>query len=152
MKFQSDCPQEFKEYVFEKSFALSKEKCEQVWDKLQRRETFVDGQIFPYQVNFDAAEQKGPFLKGELNIHHGPLLSVHGIIGDVRDDYRDLQYFYGSYVLSFRLVRPVRLEFFRDNDYVIKMRITSYIKPWFLPLWNMGNEVFWKFFGITFLF
>jgi hypothetical protein len=122
---QSKCPPFLQEHQFERYFPIRKEKLDQIWQSLNLRESFVKGQLFPYRVEFDAPTQEGPFQSGELNIHHGPLLSAHGQIGEVTPNYRDLQYFYGSYVLSFR---------------------------WIRPLWNTGNEIFWKFLGITFLF
>lgn len=136
-------------WTFEREFNFSGEKIEKVWEVLQRRETFIKGQIFPYNVEFDAPSQSGPFLSGELNVHHGPLLSVHGAIGEVTDSYRSLNYFYGSYVLSFRVVRPTQLEFIREGD-IIRMRLSAYIAPWFLPIWKLGNRAFWTFFGINF--
>lgn len=150
MSYQSPCPSHMIEHVMEKQFSVKEGKMEELWERLNCRETFVDGQIFPYQVEFDAPEQKGPFQTGELNIHHGPLLSVHGAIGEITETYRGLDYFYGSYVISFRWARPVKLEFLRDGN-VLTLRLHTYVKPWFLPLWNFGNNVFWKFFGITFL-
>jgi hypothetical protein len=140
-----------KEHVFEKFFPIRAEKLDGIWQSLNLRESFVKGQVFPYRVEFDSPTQEGPFQEGELNIHHGPFLSVHGIIGKVQKDYRDLQYFYGSYVLSFRFIRPVRLEFFRE-DKGIRLKLQSYTRPWILPIWNAGNALFWKFLGITFFF
>lgn len=144
-------PTGFKKHIFEKTFSLSEDKVERVWQALQRRETFTKGQIPPYKVEFDADSQHGAFEKGELNIHHGPFLSVHGVIGDVTDHYRDLSYFYGSYVISFRFVRPTRLEFFREEG-LIRLKIHCYVKSWFEPIWSLINIIFWSFFGITFLF
>ena len=149
---QSKCPRNFQVHVYERQFAIKdKQKREKVWNSLQRRETFVQGQIPPYRVEFDSSSQFGNFETGELNIHHGPLLSVHGAIGEVSENYRDLNYFYGSYVLSFRLIRPTRLEFFLTEE-GLNLKIHCYIKPWFLPFWRLGNDFFWKFFGISFLF
>ena len=119
------------------------------WDKLQLRETFVKGQIPPYKVEFDSITQSGAFSIGELNIHHSPFLSVHGAIGEVSSHYRDLNYFYGSYVLSFRLIRPTRLEFFK-TDNSIKVRLTTYVRPIFKPIWQFGLKFFWGTFGINF--
>ncbi|MCJ8277822.1 MAG: hypothetical protein HRT44_00095 [Bdellovibrionales bacterium] len=147
---QSSCPKDMTLHVFEKSFSLPKEKADVVWDKLQRRETFIKGQLPPYKVEFETDLNEGPFEEGELNIHHGPLLSVHGIIGKVTKDYRDLSYFYGSYVISFRWIRPIRLEFFREEN-TIKLKIQSYVRPWIKPIWHNINNLFWKFSGITFL-
>lgn len=147
----SDCPKFMKKDIFKIHFNLSEEKKSKVWANLQKRETFVKGQIPPYRVEFESGLNEGEFYEGEKNIHHGPLLSVQGEIGKVTDEYRSLHYYYGSYVLSFRLARPVLLEFSKDVD-GIEMRLHSYIKPWFLSLWRFGNRVFWKKFGISFLF
>ncbi|MBY0415403.1 MAG: hypothetical protein K2Q18_14620 [Bdellovibrionales bacterium] len=149
MKNQSSVPRNFKEDIFEMSWNFDKDKCQIAWDKLQLRETFVKGQIPPYKVEFDSSTQFGAFATGELNIHHGPFLSVHGAVGEISSNYRDLQYFYGSYVLSFRLVRPVRLEFIK-TDTSIKVRLTSYVHPMFRPYWQFGLNFFWKTFGISF--
>tara|TARA_B100001094_G_C18154631_1_gene785665 strand:+ start:525 stop:962 length:438 start_codon:yes stop_codon:yes gene_type:complete len=137
-------------HTYERSFDVKSEKMTDLWNKLNLRNTFVDGQIFPYKVEFDAPQQNGPFAEGELNIHHGPLLSVHGMIGEVNDQYRGLEYFYGSYVISFRLVRPLRLEFFNESD-KLRLKLTVYVKPWFKPIWKLGNDTFWGLLGIKFL-
>ena len=112
------------------------------------RETFVDGQIFPYKVEFDSESQRGALAEDELNIHHGPLLIVHGKIDEVRSDYRSLEYFFASYVISFRLVRPKILEFYRVEG-GLRLRLSSYFSPWFETFWNLGNRIFWTFFGIN---
>jgi len=150
-KIQSSCPSSMITDVFHRTFTSSPQKLDSVWESLNKRETFVKGQVFPFRVEFDNVSQEGAFQTGELNIHHGPLLSLHGAIGDVSADYRDLKYFYGSYVFSFRWIRPTRLEFFRREN-SIELKIHSYLKPWARPLWRAGNALFWKFFGITFLF
>lgn len=149
MKTQSLTPKNFNLHTFEMSWDFSSDKCQLAWDKLQLRETFVKGQFPLYKVEFDAPLQSGAFLPGELNIHHGPFLSVHGAIGEISPSYRDLKYFYGSYVLSFRLVRPVRLEFFKSQN-SIKVKLTSYVHPIFQPIWHLGLKFFWGTFGVTF--
>ena len=151
MKNQSDCPKGFVEDVFETSFSMSKKRCLKMWQKLQLRETFVKSQLFPYKVEFDSESQKGAFLEGELNTHHGPGISLHGAIGKVDESYRDLKYFYGSYVLTFRLIRVKRLEFFKDSDEQIRIRLTTYTRSWFKFIWNRSNYVFWKMFNLTFI-
>ena len=147
----SKCPSYLAEDIIEYDFMLDEEKAKNVWKMLQRRETFVRGQVPPYQVNFETGLEEGEFFSGEKNIHHGPFLSVHGEIGEVKDDYRSLFYYYGSYVISFRLVRPWLLEFFKTPD-GISMKLYSYVHPLFKPFWRIGNYVFWKFFRITFRF
>lgn len=133
---------------FECEFTYSEEKIALIWARLQRRETFTKGQLFPYKVEFASAYQEGEFLPGELNIHHGPLLSVHGAIGEVSPKYRSLDYFYGSYVISFRLVRPIRLEFFRDGKR-LKIKLKAYIRPWIKPIWRLSNKILWSVFQIS---
>ncbi len=141
-------PKNFMLDEFEREFTYSKENIDSVWSRLNHRETFTKGQIFPYCVEFDAISQDGQMRPGELNIHHGPFLSVHGAIGEVTDKYRDLNYFYGSYVFSFRLVRPLKLEFFRDNN-KIKLKFKVYVRPWFKPIWHFTNFILWIMFRIT---
>jgi len=150
VKNQSECPQNMTEYVFEYAFTKKPAKAEKMWELLQLRETFVKSQLFPYKVEFDAPSQKGAFLEGELNIHHGPLMSLHGAIGKVAPKYRDLQYHYGSYILSFRWIRPTRLEFFRDKNQ-ITVRLTYFVRPWIKPFWAGFNEFFWRLFPVTFI-
>ena len=146
--YQSDCPIGFKVSKIEKEFYYDSDKLQKSWDKLQLRETFVVGQPFPYKVEFDSSEQFGKFKSGELNIHHGPLLSVHGRITDITETFRGLDYFYGSYVLSFRVVRPVKLEFFKKEN-CIEMKLTSYVRPWFKKFWELINNILWKAFPRT---
>lgn len=150
MEKQSDCPEKFIPHVFEKEFSFGSGNIEKVWINLNKRETFCKGQLFPYRVEFETGQDTGNFKTGELNIHHGPLLSVHGEIGEITNSYRDLRYFYGSYVLSFRLVRPVRLEFMREGSR-LKVRLTSFVRPWFKFFWEKGNAFFWNFFDRTVL-
>ena len=150
-KFIEECPIFMQKDLFTLEFPLSKHKRDRVWESLQQRETFTQGQIFPYRVEFETGKEHGPFDSGEKNIHHGPLLHLPGEIGNVTDDYRSLFYYFGSYVISFRLVRPACLEFFK-TDKGIKLSLKSFVKPSFGFLWRFGNKIFWKFFGITFLF
>lgn len=148
MNQESSPPAGFITYDYEREFTYKDAEIDAVWKRLQRRETFTKGQIFPYQVEFVAPSQEGDFLPGELNIHHGPFLSVHGTIGEITPNYRGLDYFYGSYVITFRLVRPVRLEFFREGN-ILKLRLRSYVRPWFLPFWRVGNFMLWSSFRLT---
>ena len=127
---------------FELEFSYSDEEIASVWNRLQRRETFTKSQLFPYRVEFGGALETGEFSPGELNIHHGPFLSVHGAIGEVTNTYRGLDYFYGSYVLSFRLVRPVQLEFFRAGN-KLKLKLRAFVRPWAKPFWRFGNMILW---------
>ncbi len=148
MNQEQSCPEGFVDHVYERDFHYPVDKISSVWKKLQRRETFTKGQLFPYRVEFAASSQEGEFLPGELNIHHGPFLGVHGAVGEVTDSYRSLEYFYGSYVGSFRLVRPVRLEFFREGS-DLKLKLKVYVRPWFRPLWRLCNFILWSGFRVS---
>jgi hypothetical protein len=145
---QSNIPDGFVLEEFEREFTYSKEKLHSVWKRLQLRETFTQGQLFPYRVEFAAKSQTGEFSPGELNIHHGPFLSVHGAIGDISANYRSLDYFYGSYVISFRLVRPVQLEFFRDGE-KLRLKLKAFVRPWLKPFWYLLNQILWMGFRIS---
>ncbi len=150
LETQSTCPKHMVENTFQKKiFQGSKEKIDQLWDKLQKRETFIKGQMPPYRVEFATGKKEGTFIPGELNIHHGPFLSVHGAIGEISEHYRSLHYYYGSYVISFRLVRPVRLELFKKEG-SIHVSLKSYAHPLFQPFWNLGNAFFWRSFSFFF--
>ncbi len=148
MNQQQTIPTGFVLDDYEREFIYSEIEIASVWERLQRRETFTKGQVPPYRVEFAASSQEGEFAPGELNIHHGPFLSVHGSIGEVSSTYRSLNYFYGSYVISFRLVRPVQLEFFRDGNR-LKLKLRSYVRPWFRPFWRFGNMILWSGFRIS---
>jgi len=134
------------DYAFAKTFTFSTDQMNRIWPKLQTREMFTRGQIFPYKVEFDAPDQQGPFQVGELNIHHGPLLSVHGQVGEITSTYRDLKYFYGSYVLSFRWIRPYRLQMFREGNQ-LTIQLDAFIKKIWKGPWVVGNHILWWSFG-----
>lgn len=141
-------PKGFVVDVFEREFTFPLERMDSLWEKLQRRETFTKGQLFPYRVEFEAPEQEGEFRPGEYNIHHGPLLSVHGVVGEVNSTYRSLHYHYGSYVVSFRLVRPVQLEFLREGP-SLKLKLKACVRPWFRPAWRGMNHLLWASFRLS---
>ncbi len=138
--------------VFEWDFTVPASR-ERVFDWFNDPKTFTSGNPFPYRVEFvGAPENPSPgFVSGVQTAHHGPLLLFAGEIGEVRrPEYRDLPYYYGSYVISLRLVRPVRLEFFFSSQSkdvtLVKLKMTSYVRPFFLPFWNFAQRVFcWIF-------
>jgi hypothetical protein len=148
MNQEQGVPQGFVLDVFQKEFHFPDEAISSIWEKLQRRETFTKGQLFPYRVEFAANSQEGVFSPGELNIHHGPFLSLSGAIGEVSSTYRNLHYFYGSYVISFRIIRPVQLEFFRNGP-TLTLKLHTFIRPWLRPFWRFSNQFFWSIFGLS---
>ena len=143
----------FDEHKFEHIFCIPRPRTE-VWNLLTDPKTFMTGQLFPYRVEFvDASGSKGAgFQSGTQTLHHGPMINFAGVIGDVRDqEYRDLQYYYGSYIFSLRLLRPTRLEFCfaapTPSSTLVTLRVSSLIRRPFGPLWSAIQIVFWSQFG-----
>lgn len=141
-------PKNMKVHDFELNWNFSDTACDRIWRRLQKKETFTKGQLPPYKVEFESGKNIGDLQEGELNIHHGPLLSAHGIIGQVTNKYRDLKYSYGSYALSFRLVRPVRLQFFREQS-SIRLIFSCQVHRYFYHIWNFLSHFFWRQFGLS---
>ena len=140
-------PNGFVRHAYEKTFSVG-HPVGRVWAWLNDPATFVDGQVWPFRVEF----VDGGFEPGVLNVHHGPFLNVAGAIGEVRGPgartaYRDLKYFYGSYALSPRLARPTRLQFWaeeRGGGTVVTLRLDALVREPFVPVWDFGQRVFWS--------
>ena len=119
-----------------------------VWRWLNDPATFTEGQVWPFRVEF----VDGGFEPGVLNAHHGPFLNLAGAIGEVRGfergvAYRDLKYFYGSYVFSPRLVRPTRLQFWAGGSAggtLVQLRLDSLVRHWFGRTWGRSQRIFWS--------
>ena len=146
-------PDSFEKHRFERIFRIPRPRTE-VWRLLTDPKTFTTGQLFPYRVEFvDASGSVGAgFKSGTQTLHHGPLINFAGVIGEVRDqEYRDLQYYYGSYVFSLRVIRPTRLEFYfaapTPSTTLITLRVSSLIRRPFGPFWSAIQAVFWSQFG-----
>ncbi len=141
----------FEEHAFEKSFVVSapRERC---WAWLENPATFTEGQVWPYRVEFVSCDSRPPgFHEGGLNIHHGPFLHLPAVLGEIREgEYRDLLYFYGSYVISPRLLRPTRLRFWVSDEAPpgggteVRLRLDSYVRRGFAGIWTAGQRVFWS--------
>jgi hypothetical protein len=123
-----------------------------VWSWLNDTRTFTDTQVWPYRVEFyspDAAVIPNGFHEGVLTNHTGPFINFAGELTSVQPHYRDLQYLYGSYAITFRWFRPNRLEFFTkaDGDQVtITCTLSTYVKPSMEWMWNTGMKYFWRSF------
>ena len=120
-----------------------------VWNWLNDPATFTEGQVWPFRVEF----VDGGFEPGVLNVHHGPLLNFAGAIGEVREPeagaagYRDLKYFYGSYAISPRLVRPTRLQFWVEGSgesTLLTLQVDSLVRRRFVRVWELSQRVFWQ--------
>lgn len=131
--------------AFEADFSRQK-----IWNWLNKMDTFTEGQIWPYRVEFVDPHGAAPrFESGVFTNHHGPLMNFAGVIGEMRDfEYRDLKYFYGSYFLSFRWIRPYRLEFWLDEvgseKTKVTLKVSSYVAPSWDGRWTWMQTHFWK--------
>lgn len=119
-----------------------------VWAWLNDPATFIDGQVWPFRVEFVG----GGFEPGVLNAHQGPFLNLPGVVGEVRGfergvAYRDLKYFYGSYAISPRLVRPTRLQFWAERSgdgTLVTLQLDSLVRRPFGRAWSLLQRVFWS--------
>jgi len=125
---------------------------QQIWDWLNDTATFTKGQIWPYRVEFvspDPDHIPEAFAEGVLNVHHGPWLNFAGVLTEIRpNEYRDLQYFYGSYALTQRWIRPNRLQFWLSplakGGTTITCQVDSYVKPFISGAWTTAQRLFWS--------
>lgn len=148
--YDQKAPAGFAAHAYERDYQIP---CfiEDVWRVLLRKDTFTDHQVWPYRVEF-VKEGSIYMENGEENIHHGPLMSFAGVMGEIQPpNYRDLRYFYGSYFLSMRLIRPSRLQIWltagEGKQTHVKIRIDSWVKPFFQKSWTRMQRIFWKGFG-----
>ncbi|MEM1452489.1 MAG: hypothetical protein AAF957_08415 [Planctomycetota bacterium] len=148
-------PPGFRDHVLEADWTFGAPR-DVVWGWLNDPRTFTRGQLPPFRVEFLplADGRPGGFEPGCLNVHHGPLMSFHGVIGEVREpEYRDLLYGYGSYAVSMRLARPRRLQFWFEDAGEgrtrLRMRLDTQVRSWFAPLWGATNRFFWWNFGLS---
>lgn len=141
-------PERFMGHVYRRAFQVPHEP-RRVWNWLNDPATFTEGQVWPFKVEF----VDGGFEPGVLNVHHGPLLNFAGAIGEVRapDEevagYRDLKYFYGSYAISPRLVRPTRLQFWVEGSgegTLLTLQVDSFVRHRFIKPWDLLQRVFWQ--------
>lgn len=141
-------PRGFERHTFDRSFRVNR-PIYTVWAWLNRTETFTQGQIPPYRVEFIPDR----FEVGVLTSHHGPGLNFSGVITTMdAPHYRELQYFYGSYALSLRWIRPTGLEFWLEahgEETVVKLRVTSWVRAGLSRLWSFGQRLFWPVFGLA---
>ena len=123
-----------------------------VWSWLCDPDTFVDGQVWPWEVEF-LPDENGPgdFRPGVYNAHTGPFMSFAGILGEIEEGrYRDLWYFYGSYALSFKLFRPTRLRFWLEDHpsgTLLTLEVDADVRSWATTAWTRLMEIYWPLFG-----
>lgn len=119
------------------------------WEFLCSMDTFKQPWWSLAKVEFiTPGNSKPTFSAGTFTNHHGPLLSANGIISKMdAPHYRDMDYFYGSYIFSFRFFRPTRLQFWlseNNNETTINTAITFYIHG-SIPRWAEALMTFnWR--------
>ncbi|MEM9039914.1 MAG: hypothetical protein AAGD33_08460 [Actinomycetota bacterium] len=146
-------PPGFELDVYEHTWTVERDRAT-VWAWLCDTHTFTDSQIPPWRVEFeDDADGPGDFRSGVYNQHVGPFMAFAGVLGEHRDrEYRDLQYFYGSYAVSHALFRPTRLQFWladggRPGSTELTLQVDAYVRRRALGLWRRSMGLFWKRFG-----
>lgn len=148
-RFQSVVSPGFEVHQYVKEYLIPAEQ-EDVWNILLQQSTFRDTQLWPFKVEF-LAESGGEMTEGMENVHHGPFMLFTGEMTQIdAPNYRELQYYLGSYFLSMRLVRPTRLEFHLmpgDNGTLVRMTLSSQVKPWLAGIWSSMLSIFWGRFG-----
>jgi hypothetical protein len=145
-------PPGFRYHRFEKSFRVAFPAAA-VFQWLNDPATFTDTQIWPFRVEFLPARPGGPadFTEGVFTTHHGPLLNLPSVVGEVRPNaYRDLRYLYGAYALSLRIIRPVRLQFWLQETSAgqteVRLALDSYVRPGWAGFWEWAQGLFWRSF------
>ena len=143
------CPAGMEPHAHEVEF-LTPHPRSAAWAWLNDPATFTDGQIPPFRVEFVSPDPAVPpgFHVGVLNAHHGPLLNFAGVLTAVDPPaYRDLHYYYGSFALSPRLIRPTRLQFWledADGGTRVRLRVDSLVRRGWGRWWTRGQSLFWR--------
>lgn len=146
-------PNGFVHDVYEHVWHIDRPR-DQVWAWLCDPKTFTDGQIPPWRVEFLTNDRgETGFAEGVYNTHVGPFINFSGVLGEIRDqEYRDLQYFYGSYAISHALYRPTRLQFWVEDHAdgagtVLRLRLDTFVRRRAQGVWTRLMRIFWKRFG-----
>ena len=110
--YKQPCPVNFSEKKFTSSH-VCQNSITTCWDYVSNMNTFQGSFWNLSKVEYVTPGQDHPsFCEGTYTNHHGPLLSANGILSTVQaPTYRKMDYFYGSYIFTFRLFRPVALIF-----------------------------------------
>ena len=135
-------------HTFQQSFRITASASD-VWHWLNDPHTFIDSQVPPYRVEF--LPQR--FEVGVHNNHHGPGLNLPAVITAMdKPNYREMQYLYGSYVLSLRCIRPTKLGFSlhaeAEGITLLTLELCSWVHPWVYRVWSIAQSIFWGLFGM----
>ncbi|MEO1054112.1 MAG: hypothetical protein AAFX87_25970 [Bacteroidota bacterium] len=141
-------PPGFVDHKHEFSFEIPTD-AKYVWQWLNDTRTFTDTQVWPWRVEFYSPYPDripNGFHEGVLTNHHGPFINLAGVLTQIEYNYRDLQYNYGSYAISFRWIRPYRLEFSTEETESgtnITCTLSAYVKPSMKGFWSKSQRLFW---------
>lgn len=146
-------PRGFVHSVFSRQYLIARPRAD-VWAWLDDPATFTDGQAAPYRSEFvENDEGQGGFAEGVYLGQVGPLLSLSGVLGVVEPDrYRDVQYFFGSYVGHHGLFRPTRLQFWLDDGpgerhTELRVRVDAHVRRRAEGTWDRMMDSCWTRFG-----
>lgn len=137
-----------------KRSALVSASREKVWGWLCDPKTFTQGNLPPWRVEFLPGWEGGPadFTPGVYNNHHGPFMNLPAIITEVRPpEYRAMDYLYGSSILTLRMIRPTRLQFWLedvDGKTRVTLQLDSLVHRWWGWFWTLGQSAFWGSFFV----
>ena len=127
---------------------------EKVWAWLCDPKTFTQGNLPPWRVEFLPGWEGGPadFTPGVYNNHHGPFMNLPAVITEVRaPEYRAMEYLYGSSVITLRMIRPTRLQFWLedvDGKTRVTLQLDSLVHRFWGWFWTLSQSIFWwSFFG-----
>lgn len=146
-------PKSFVRDAFEIEFTVNA-LCTDVHEWLMRKDTFSSGQLPPYKVEFLQNTLSEYMLLGDKTNHHGPFIQFAGEITKVDPgQYRRLDYYYGSYALSFRWARPVCLEITttptENKSTLVKLGLQTDVHWFFAPIWKLMMLLFWNQFVVN---
>ena len=125
-----------------------------IWEWLSRKDTFTKGQLPPYRVEF--FDNDDPlFHEGTYNNHHGPFLHLPAYVTEMKkEEFREMRYLYGSYVLGFGIIRPTALKIYLEpsNDQTkIVVELHAHVRPIMKKIWESLNRFFWNRFFFPYL-
>ena len=146
-------PRGFVHSIYRHEWLIARPRTE-VWAWLDDPATFSDGHNAAYSSEFVPNEDgESGFAEGAYHGQAGPLMSLAGALGVVEPDrYRDLQYFFGSYVASPSLFRPTRMQFWLDDGpgeqcTVLRVRLDAHVRRRAHGVWERMMHSFWTRFG-----
>ena len=149
----SPCPSSFVTSLVRVEGITSQEK-KVIWEWLSRKDTFTKGQLPPYRVEF--FDDEDPFFhEGTYNNHHGPFLHLPAYVTEMKaEEFREMRYLYGSYVLGFGIIRPTALKIFLEESNEktkVVVELHAHVRPIMKKLWESMNRFFWNRFFFPYL-